>query len=282
MEFSISKMAQLHGITRQTLIYYDKIGLLHPARVDDRGCRFYSSDQMPFLREICFLKNMNIPLKMVEESIKGRNTDTVIRLLQNQIEQLETQQMELERMKKTLQGRLSLYQRADGNENVREKIYVEHIPKRRALLIKWPDREMDATLLHMCYVEADECLKNMDLSGIGEFGALLRRESLKAEDPLKEAGSLFFLPPDAPETEGEIEIPEGDYVCMLSCGMPYRLAAAYQLWSACREQKLKTEGDLINVCLLDGTFHSDKMKEDLCQLQLKIRESTEKFQENIE
>ncbi len=211
----------------------------------------------------------------IEESIKGRNTDTIIRLLQNQIEQLEMQQLELERMKKTLQGRLALYQRADGNENVQKKIYVEHIPKRRALLIKWPDREMDATLLHMCYVETDECLKHAGLFGVGGFGAILRRESMKAEDPLKEAGSLFFLPPDAPEIEGEIEIPEGDYVCMLSCGMPYRPAAAYQFWSACREQNLKTEGDLINVCLLDGTFHSDKMKEDLCQLQLKICESTQ-------
>lgn len=211
----------------------------------------------------------------IEESIKGRNTDTIIRLLQNQIEQLEMQQLELERMKKTLQGRLALYQRADGNENVQKKIYVEHIPKRRALLIKWPDREMDATLLHMCYVETDECLKHAGLFGVVGFGAILRRESMKAEDPLKEAGSLFFLPPDAPEIEGEIEIPEGDYVCMLSCGMPYRPAAAYQFWSACREQNLKTEGDLINVCLLDGTFHSDKMKEDLCQLQLKICESTQ-------
>lgn len=275
MEFSISKMAQLHGITRQTLIYYDKIGLLHPARVDKKGCRFYSSDQMPFLREICFLKNMNIPLKTIEESIQGRNTDSAIRLLENQIAQLEKQQAELEHMKNMLQGRLSMYQRAEGNKNIQDQIYVEHLPKRRAVFIKWPDREMDATLLHMCYVEADERLKQAGLSGVGEFGALLRRNSMKEEEPLKDAGSIFFLPPDTPEIPGELEIPEGDYVCMLSCGMPYRPAAAYQFWSACREQNLKTEGDLINVCLLDGTFYSDKMKEDLCQLQLKICGSTQ-------
>lgn len=275
MEFSISKMAQLHGITRQTLIYYDKIGLLHPARVDARGCRFYSSDQMPFLREICFLKNMNVPLKMIEKSIQGRSTDNVIRLLEDQIGQMKQQRLELEWMEKVLQGRLLLYQQASRNEKMQDQIYIEHIGKRRAIFIEWSDREVDATILHLCYVKADEYLKKQKFSGVGEFGALLRRESMKAEDPLNKAGSLFFLPGDAPEMEGEIEIPEGDYVCMLSCGMPYRPASAYQFWSACREQNLRTEGDLINICLLDGTFHSDKMKEDLCQLQLRICENAE-------
>ena len=69
MEFSISKMAQLHGITRQTLIYYDKIGL-YIRRVDDRGCRFYSSEQMPFSEKSVFEKYEH-SLEMVEESIKG-------------------------------------------------------------------------------------------------------------------------------------------------------------------------------------------------------------------
>lgn len=275
MEFSISKMAQLHGITRQTLIYYDKIGLLHPARVDSRGCRFYSSDQMPFLREICFLKNMNIPLKEIEKSIQGRDTGTAIRLLENQIEQIEQRQLELEHMKKLLKDRLAMYQMASEDETDQEQISVEHFPERRALFIEWPQEEMNATLLHLCYVEADERFKQIGIPGVSGFGAVLRRESMKEEQPLKKAGSIFFLPEDAPETDGEIRIPKGDYVCMLSCGMPYRPAAAYQFWNVCRERKLRTQGDIINVCLLDGTFHSDKMKEDFCQLQLRIRGNSE-------
>ncbi len=33
-EFSISEFAALMGVSRQTLIYYDRIGLFRPARVD--------------------------------------------------------------------------------------------------------------------------------------------------------------------------------------------------------------------------------------------------------
>lgn len=54
---SISEMAKLHGITRQTLIHYDSIDLFKPAKVDTNGYRYYCKHQIPYLREICFLKS---------------------------------------------------------------------------------------------------------------------------------------------------------------------------------------------------------------------------------
>ena len=38
---SISEMAKLHGITRQTLIHYDNIDLFKPAKVDTNGYHIY-------------------------------------------------------------------------------------------------------------------------------------------------------------------------------------------------------------------------------------------------
>ena len=61
---SISEMAKLHGITRQTLIHYDNIDLFKPAKVDTNGYRYYCKHQIPYLREICFLKSLGISLKI--------------------------------------------------------------------------------------------------------------------------------------------------------------------------------------------------------------------------
>lgn len=36
-KITISEMAKLHGISRQTLIYYDKIGLFKPESVDSNN-----------------------------------------------------------------------------------------------------------------------------------------------------------------------------------------------------------------------------------------------------
>jgi len=40
---SISQMAELHDVSRQTLIYYDKIGLFKPMHIDVNDYRFYNS-----------------------------------------------------------------------------------------------------------------------------------------------------------------------------------------------------------------------------------------------
>ncbi|WP_251441565.1 MerR family DNA-binding transcriptional regulator [Veillonella intestinalis] len=55
---SISEMAKLHGMSRQTLIHYDKIGLFKPIYTNNRGFRYYSKQQIPFMRKIDFLKKL--------------------------------------------------------------------------------------------------------------------------------------------------------------------------------------------------------------------------------
>ena len=47
---SISKMAKIHNISRQTLIYYDQMDIFKPAYIDEKGYRFNREVQIPFLR----------------------------------------------------------------------------------------------------------------------------------------------------------------------------------------------------------------------------------------
>lgn len=52
--FSISEMASIHGVSRQTLIYYDKIELFQPVHIDENGYRFYAAEQIPFCVKSAF------------------------------------------------------------------------------------------------------------------------------------------------------------------------------------------------------------------------------------
>ncbi len=78
---SISQMAKIHNISRQTLIYYDQMGIFKPAYIDEKGYRFYSEIQIPFLREICFLKSIGVKLKETEEYFDEREPKKVVSLL---------------------------------------------------------------------------------------------------------------------------------------------------------------------------------------------------------
>jgi len=55
MKMQIKEFAVLTGVSVRTLHYYDEIGLLAPARVDeDTGYRFYDESSLLRMQEILF------------------------------------------------------------------------------------------------------------------------------------------------------------------------------------------------------------------------------------
>ena len=62
--FLISEFAKLRGININSLRYYEKLGLLKPAYIDENtGYRYYSAEQLPLLNKIILCIQLGIPLK---------------------------------------------------------------------------------------------------------------------------------------------------------------------------------------------------------------------------
>lgn len=66
--FTISEFAKLRNININSLRYYEKLGLLKPAIIDENnGYRYYSAEQVSILNKIILCIQLGIPLKdMVE------------------------------------------------------------------------------------------------------------------------------------------------------------------------------------------------------------------------
>ena len=57
--FSIGELSKYQKISKQTLIFYDKIGLFRPAYVDpNNGYRYYSASQIDYLDTILLMKKI--------------------------------------------------------------------------------------------------------------------------------------------------------------------------------------------------------------------------------
>lgn len=70
--FKIGEFSRLSQVPVKTLRYYDEIGLLKPAEVDDfTGYRHYSADQMPRLNRILALKDLGLSLTQIGELLDG-------------------------------------------------------------------------------------------------------------------------------------------------------------------------------------------------------------------
>ena len=66
--FSIGELSKQQNISRQTLIFYDRIGLFSPAWVDpENGYRYYSASQLDYLDTICIMKKIGFSLDEIRE-----------------------------------------------------------------------------------------------------------------------------------------------------------------------------------------------------------------------
>jgi DNA-binding transcriptional MerR regulator len=94
---TISKLAALHGLSRSTLLYYDRIGLLRADRQSTAGYRLYGPDAATRLARIVELRSAGLPLETVKRVLESRTPlaealERQVVALNKQIEALRTQQ----------------------------------------------------------------------------------------------------------------------------------------------------------------------------------------------
>ena len=76
MKMHIKEFAKLCGVSVRTLHYYDEIGLLKPAFVDEQNSyRFYDEKSLMRIQEILFFKELDFPLKSISEILSSPDYD---------------------------------------------------------------------------------------------------------------------------------------------------------------------------------------------------------------
>ena len=76
MKMQINEFAKLVSVSVRTLHYYDEIGLLKPAFVDEQnGYRFYDEISLERMQEILFYRELDFKLKSIAEILSSPDYD---------------------------------------------------------------------------------------------------------------------------------------------------------------------------------------------------------------
>ncbi len=94
---TVNEVSKLAGVSVRTLQYYDKIGLLKPAKYTESGYRLYDDTGLERLQQILLFRELEFPLKEIKEIITGSNFDKA-RALDQQIELLTLKKEHLENL----------------------------------------------------------------------------------------------------------------------------------------------------------------------------------------
>lgn len=82
--YTISRLGAMFGLSRSTLLYYDKMGLLRASDRSGAEYRLYSEEDKSRLEQIMVYRNIGVPLKKIREYLETPN-DGLLPLLLNRL-----------------------------------------------------------------------------------------------------------------------------------------------------------------------------------------------------
>lgn len=85
--YRIGMFSKINKITIKTLRYYDEMGLLKPAYVDEEnGYRYYTSDQLPVIHRIRTLRQIGFTIDEINMILKGISIEKIFEQRKKEIE----------------------------------------------------------------------------------------------------------------------------------------------------------------------------------------------------
>ncbi len=125
MEYTVSKLAKISGVSARTLRYYDEINLLQPKRVNSSGYRIYGQEEVDLLQQILFYREMDLSLEEISELIHA-NDFTIRKALENHLVHLKNKKERLNRLILTVEQSI---QSAEGERTMSDQEKFEAFKK---------------------------------------------------------------------------------------------------------------------------------------------------------
>lgn len=135
MRFTSGQICKIFCITKQRLLFYDKIGVLSPSYIDEKNkYRYYTTEQFPLIYMIISLSETGISLDNIKTYVENRTPEKAIDLLENHIIEIENKINRLKSIHDGLTGQLN---RLKENQiiDIKEEFTIEYMPTQYLLSI---------------------------------------------------------------------------------------------------------------------------------------------------
>ena len=94
--YTTGEFADLFGISKDTLFYYDRIGLFSPAARSSNGYRCYSVHQIGLFEAILSLRNVGINIETIRECFSTKSNEKLLSMFSMEKERIKARIAELE------------------------------------------------------------------------------------------------------------------------------------------------------------------------------------------
>lgn len=106
------EFAKLCKVNKQTLFYYDQIGLLTPVLKKENGYRYYSIHQLELFFVIDLLKELGMSLGDIQQYMQNKSPEKFLSLMHRKKEEIVKKRQEIERKEKMIEAKIALMEEA--------------------------------------------------------------------------------------------------------------------------------------------------------------------------
>lgn len=100
--YSVSQLAKLCGVSRTTVLYYEKKGLLQASSRTENGYRWYGEEKVILLKTILTYRSYGLPVSQLKGIIDHGDDAVREKILRKQFEALEYEISELRNQQKAI------------------------------------------------------------------------------------------------------------------------------------------------------------------------------------
>lgn len=258
--FKIGELAQLYGISVDSLRYYEKLGLLSPGRAES-GYRYYSIGDIWKLNTIRDLRGLDFSMEQIRQYLQHHSVESTLELLDREKQSIEERIAELDRLKRNADSRMAAIRQAVSLPV--DQIQLETLAQRRCYTIPkgyTRDQEMDVLMRRLQNLDQE----HLYLIGSNQIGTAISLEDLESAGEIRYRG-VFVM-----DDRGGDLLPAGEYLTVTYRG-DYQNTGywAQKLMEYAGKQGLCLMGDLLEILLID-IHTSEILEEHLTQLQVRV------------
>ena len=250
--FSIGEVAKYQHISKQTLIFYDKIGLFRPAWVDpSSGYRYYSASQLDYLDTILIMKKIGFSLQEIRAHMQHYDLDSSLAMLRRQLDVIDQKVAELRLIRSRVRSRCEQMEAARAHcAPAPGPVELEDAPEQyllcRPVQPPYTLREIS--------IATKQCFADSFDEGLPVFfqcGVVVPIERVRAGRCTE--ASLAFLPIERTDrAENILRLPAGRRACIYHVGDYLSEGPSYQrLLAWCEERQLRVVSDAYEFCIND-------------------------------
>jgi DNA-binding transcriptional MerR regulator/effector-binding domain-containing protein len=251
-------MSKIFNLNVRTLRYYDDIGLLKPAKVDENsGYRYYSSDQFERVDTIKYLRALDISISQIRRFFENSDIEEMAEIMEEQEAEIRRKKDELTTIENKISNRLKQLRSTAGEPF--GKIGRRTFPDRDTVIVR-KDIETSDDIETGVNIFRDESMREAVVFQ-GKVGVSISKEDMEAGKFSRYSKVFIMLDPADPCGGTHSFIPGGEFLILRFNGSHDTARKYYRrMLKYAAENDLKVAAGSVEISIIDSGITNDQSK----------------------